>query len=83
MTAARYQQIQDLRTERTARSEFRSHAKRLDIRPEPVNFCAEPEEDSDSPLPAMLAWAAAALAAWFVFGWAVASLVRAFMGISP
>lgn len=80
MTAARYQQIQDLRT---ARSELRSHAKRLDIRPEPANFCAEPEEDSDSPLPAMLAWAAAALVAWAVFGWAVASLIRAFTGITP
>ncbi|TPG50160.1 hypothetical protein EAH75_01290 [Rhodanobacter glycinis] len=27
----RYQKIQDLRSPRTARSEFRSHAKRLDI----------------------------------------------------
>lgn len=43
--------------------------------PEPVNFCAEPE-DSDPPLKWMLLWAALAIPGWALFGWGVVALVR-------
>jgi hypothetical protein len=44
-------------------------------KPDPANLC----DDTDSPLPAMLLWAALSLLAWGLFGWAVVSVVRALM----
>lgn len=40
-------------------------------------------DDTDAPLPAILAWAAAALVAWALFGWGVVELIGAFAGITP
>jgi hypothetical protein len=45
--------------------------------PEPYQFCAEPGEDSDLPLPMMLFAVAVGLVAWGLFGWAAAPLVEA------
>ncbi len=45
------------------------------IREHDASGCAECE-DTDSPLPMMLVWAAVALAVWALFGWAVVAMVR-------
>lgn len=58
-----------------------ARAARFAKQPEPANFCAE-SDDTDSPIPAMLLWAAAGLAAWALFGWSVVELIRAFTGIA-
>jgi len=44
-------------------------------KPDSENF----SDDTDSPLPAMLLWAALSLLVWGLFGWAVVSVVRALM----
>jgi hypothetical protein len=63
MSAARYQQIQDLRTERTARSEFRSHAKRWNVVKLPPAPTPIPESHEWPWIAAMFAIAAFVLAA--------------------
>jgi hypothetical protein len=45
--------------------------------PEPCQFCAAPEADTDAPLPMMLFSAAIGLVAWGVFGWIVVTLIDA------
>jgi hypothetical protein len=55
MSAARYQQFQDMRTERTARSEFRSSVKRLDFAKFPPAPAPIPESHETPWLAAMFA----------------------------
>lgn len=58
-----------------AYNEARRDAILTRIREHDASGCADCA-DTDSPLPMMLVWAAVALAAWALFGWAVVSLVR-------
>ena len=45
--------------------------------PEPCQFCAESEADSDLPLPMLIFNVVIGLTAWALFGWAVVTFAEA------
>jgi hypothetical protein len=72
---------------RSAASDFAAYrdavvsAPEAPAQPDPCQFCAEPDADTDATLPMMLFGVAIGLVAWGVFGWTVVTLIEAARGV--